>query len=89
MKKISSYNIDTSPDIQDLQYDLLMSRSAGERLLLGLEMMENGQELMLSGIRSQKPGLSEEEYKIELLKRMMMHDPSLHWLKKEYPHLFD
>ncbi len=76
---------DTSQDMQDYQYKLIMSKTPQERFRLGLEMMEAGRELMLAGIRNAQPGLSEEEYRIELLKRLIRFDKSLHWLKDQLP----
>jgi hypothetical protein len=84
-KPITSYMYDTSPEMQEYQYRLIMSKSPEERFIMGLEMAEAGRELMLAGIRQAKPGLSEDEYKIELLRRMILHDKSLKWLEEMLP----
>ena len=83
--KPTSYMHDTHTEMQAFQYELIMSKTPEERFLMGLEMTDAGRELMLVGIRNNKPGLSEEAYRIELLKRMMVYDESLHWLQNYLP----
>ena len=77
----SSYMRDTSPEMQEYQYNLIMSKTPEERFRMGLEMMEAGRDLMLIGIHNEKPGLSEKAYRIELLKRLIRYDESLAWLQ--------
>ncbi len=81
----TSYMKDTSKHMQEYQYKLVMSKTPVERFRMGLEMTEAGRELMLIGIRNEKPGLSEEEYRIELLRRVIHLDKSLHWAKDMLP----
>ena len=81
----TSYMHDTNKDMQDYQYKLVMSKTPAERVRMGLEMMEAGREMMLMGIKHNAPGLTEEEYRIELLRRFMLYDQSLHWLKDQLP----
>ena len=81
-KPITSYMHDTSPEMQEYQYRLIMSKTPEERFIMGVEMTEAGRELMLCGIRMEKPGLTDEEYRIELLKRMIRYDESLAWLNE-------
>ena len=83
----TSYMQDTSIEMQEFQYNLIMSKTPEERFRMGLEMIEFGREMMLFGIRNQKPGLSEEEERIELLKRLILYDKSLSWLKYQIPQL--
>jgi hypothetical protein len=84
-KPITSYMQDTSPEMQEYQHRLIMSKTPEERFIMGMEMMEAGRDLMLAGIKHAKPGLSDEEYKIELLRRMILYDESLKWLEKLLP----
>lgn len=84
-KQPTSYMHDTNKEMQAYQYKLVMSKTPEERFRLGLEMTEAGREMMLMGLKNSKPGLSEEEYRIELLKRLMLYDTSLHWLKDQLP----
>ena len=74
---------DTTEEMQDFQRQLIMSKTPEERFLMGIEMTEMGRQIMLAGIKNQKPGLTDEQYKIELLKRMIQHDNSLSWLESE------
>ena len=84
-KPTTSYMHDTSSEMQEYQHRLIMSKTPEERFIMGIEMTEVGRELMLAGIRNAKPGLSEEEYKIELLRKMILHDKTLEWLEKLLP----
>jgi hypothetical protein len=84
-KPTTSYMHDTSREMQEYQLRLIMSKTPEERFLMGLEMMEAGRDLMLAGIKHAKPGLSDEEYRIELLRRMILYDESLKWLEKLLP----
>lgn len=81
-KHTAAHMGDTSKAMQDYYNELVMSKTPEERFRMGLEMTESGRELMLAGIRHEKPGLSESAYRNELLKRMMRHDESLWWLEK-------
>jgi len=76
---------DTSSEMQEYQHRLIMSKTPEERFMMGIEMSEAGRELMLAGIRNAKPGLSEEEYRIELLRKMILYDNTLAWLEKLLP----
>lgn len=71
---------DTTPEMQKFQYDLIMSKTPSERFILGLEMVESGRELMIAGIKAQKPQINEHEVFLELLKRQFLYDKSLFWL---------
>lgn len=84
-KPKTSYMLDTHPDMQEYQRQLIMSKTPEERFIMGLEMLEAGRDLMLAGIKHDKPGLSEEEYRIELLRKMILHDKTLAWLEEQLP----
>lgn len=47
-----------------------------------LEMMEEGRELMLAGIRIQYPELNKNEVRFELLMRVRKFDASLTWIDR-------
>ncbi len=81
----TSYMRDTCKHMQEYQYKLVMSKTPEERFRMGLEMTEAGREFMLVGIKNEKPGLNEDEYRIELLKRLILLDKSLHWAKDMLP----
>lgn len=74
---------DTTPEMHKFQYDLIMSKTPEERLIMCFEMMEAGRLLMIAGIKAQNPDLSDDEIRIEILKRMRLHDDSLSWLDEE------
>jgi hypothetical protein len=71
---------DTTPEMHKFQYDLIMSKTASERFIMGLEMVESGREFMIAGIKAQKPDIEENEIILELLKRQFINDKSLFWL---------
>jgi hypothetical protein len=62
-----------------------MSKTPEERFMMGIEMSEAGRELMIASIKNAKPDLSEEEYRIELLRNMIIYDNTLAWLEKLLP----
>jgi hypothetical protein len=73
---------DTSPEIEKIYRDLIMSKSDRERFMMGLEMIQGGYDLMVAGIKSLHPGYSKREINIEILKRLRSYDPSLAWLER-------
>ena len=48
---------DTTPEMHQFQYDLIMSKTPSERFEMGLEMMESGREMMIAGIKAQNPNI--------------------------------
>lgn len=78
---------DTTNEMHHYQYDLIMSKTLEERFTMGLEMIETGRELMISGIKSQNPGLAENEILFELLMRQKKYDKSLNWLDYLMPEI--
>lgn len=71
---------DTTDEMRQYQYNLIMSKTPEERFTMGLEMMEAGRELMIAGIKFQNPGMTDEEIKLEFLRRQIKYDKSLLWL---------
>jgi hypothetical protein len=47
---------------------------------MGLDMTDTGWKLMASGIKMNKPGISDKEVNIEILKRLRLYDNNLSWL---------
>ncbi len=84
-KPTTSYMHDTSSEMQEHQHRLIMSKTPEERFIMGIEMSEAGRELMIAGIKYAKPGLSDEEYRIELLRKMILYDKTLEWLEELLP----
>ncbi len=71
---------DTTPEMQKFQYDLIMSKTPEERFIMGLEMMESGRNLMISGIKFQNPEIEGSDIITELIKRQIRYDKTLEWL---------
>ncbi len=72
---------DTTPEMQQYQYNLIMKKTPEERFIMGLEMADVGRELMIAGIKMQNPEIKEGQIFIELLKRHLLYDKSIDWLK--------
>lgn len=71
---------DTTYQMHQYQYKMIMGKTQEERFIMGLEMIETGRELMIIGIKSQNPEMKENEILFELLMRQKKHDKSLIWL---------
>ncbi len=71
---------DTTPEMQKFQYNLIMSKTPEERFIMGLEMMESGRNLMISGIKFQNPEIEGNDIITELIKRQIRYDKTLDWL---------
>ena len=69
---------DTSPDMAELHERLLMSLSGEERVKLGLQMAEDGWNLMLAGIRSRHPETAGDEkaFRRAVLAHLQRYDPA-------------
>lgn len=61
--------LDTPEEIQQKQYDILMSKSMEERVLIGFATVDFARAIAESSIRQANPGISEIDLKIALLKR--------------------
>lgn len=72
---------DTTPEMKQYQYDLIMKKTPSERFIMGCEMADAGRELMIAGIKVQNPDIEENQIIIELLKRQLLYDKSLFWIK--------
>jgi hypothetical protein len=71
---------DTTQEMHQFQYDLIMGKTQEERFGMGLEMIEAGREFMIAGIKLQNPEMTENEILFELLMRQKRYDKSLFWL---------
>jgi len=78
---------DTTLEMHQYQYNLIMSKTKEERFTMGLEMIEMGRELMIIGIKSQNPEMKENEILFELLMRQKKYDKSLFWLDYLMPEI--
>ena len=80
---------DTTPEARKKQIEVILSKSMQERLLMGLEMMEEMRQITLNSIRLKNPGISETELKVEFVKRYYSKDFTpekladiISWLRK-------
>ncbi|MBN1413895.1 MAG: hypothetical protein JW973_02240 [Bacteroidales bacterium] len=71
---------DTTKDMADFQYRLIMKMTPQQRFKMGIEMADDGMKLMRAGIIAEKGDLSEKEMRIEVIRRLRKYDPSLSWL---------
>ena len=77
---------DTTPEMAELQKRLIMSLSQGERLKMGLQMAEDGWNLMLAGIRSRHPETAGDEWAFRrvVLAHLQRFDPvGYGWVRME------
>ncbi|MBI2967838.1 MAG: hypothetical protein HYY40_08500 [Bacteroidetes bacterium] len=65
---------DTSPYMQSVFHNLIMSKTPSERIAMCFEMMEDGYRLIESRIREERPDLTEQELKIEIFRRLYKND---------------
>ena len=61
--------LDTPENIQKKQFEILMSKSMEERLIIGLETIDFAMAIAESSIKQDYPGISKTDLKIALLKR--------------------
>jgi len=71
---------DTTKDMADFQYSLIMKMTPQQRFKMGLEMSDEGMKLMRAGILAEKGNLSDKEIRIEMIRRLKKYDPTLSWL---------
>ncbi|MFH2056317.1 MAG: hypothetical protein ABIJ61_10195 [bacterium] len=65
---------DTPPHIEKLYREMLMSRSAGERLRMACRMFDTARTLMAAGIRQRNPDIDEIGLRTELFRQMYRQD---------------
>lgn len=72
---------DTPAHIHKKQLEIILSKPMNERLLMGLQMMEDGRQFMLNRIKRQNPDISEVEMKIEFIRQYYKDDLTEHYLE--------
>ena len=68
--------LDTAPEMMAYQQAWLAKKTPEERLIMGLQMAEDGRKLAIAGIRMEHPEYSEKETIKALIRRL-------------YPELFE
>ncbi|OYT13419.1 MAG: hypothetical protein B6I19_05195 [Bacteroidetes bacterium 4572_114] len=74
--------LDTPKNIQKKQFEILMSKSMEERLIIGLETIDFAMTIAESSIKQEHPGISETDLKIALLKRFYSNQFTTETLNK-------
>ena len=60
---------DTSPEIEKIQLEIMLSKSESERFRIGDELNAFGRKVLESSIRREYHGISEIDLKIEVFRR--------------------
>jgi hypothetical protein len=76
---------DTPEYIKLKQREIFNSIPEGTRLVMALQLMEDGKNLIESGVRNEFPGISDLDCKIETFRRMYRHD----FTKEEFQEIFE
>jgi hypothetical protein len=71
MRPLSS---DTTPEAQQMQFELLRRTPAWKRFALTCELIQATRNLMLAGLRRRFPQVSEEELRRRLIARLLTRD---------------
>jgi hypothetical protein len=61
---------DTPPDVEALQYKIWMAKPLDERVRLGMEMLEEGFEIVRNSIKANNPSFGEREIVVAMFKRL-------------------
>ena len=72
---------DTTPEIEAMQIRIIRSMTAEERLLLALEMSLFSREIMKTGVRMDHPDWTEDEVRMEILRRAFLPAPLPAWIR--------
>ncbi len=65
---------DTSLEARQKQFEIIFSKTEQERLMMGLEMMEDMRSMVMRSIFLQNPGISQMDSKIEFVSRYYKND---------------
>ena len=60
---------DTTPEAQQLQRDIIQSKTDHERAMMGIDMTESARKIVINSIKNEKPQLSERQVIAELFER--------------------
>lgn len=70
MEDINERVLNTQEEIEEFYRQLLQQKSGWERITMSLRMFQLAKELMIARLREEKPKLSAQEIKIELIRRL-------------------
>ncbi|MCD4696407.1 MAG: hypothetical protein K8S16_09235 [Bacteroidales bacterium] len=60
--------LDTTPEMQKKQLEIILAKTAEERFMIGAEIIDFGRQIVESNIRQNNPDISELEMKIQTIK---------------------
>jgi len=60
---------DTTPEAQQIQRDIMHSKTDHERAMMGIDMIENTRKIVMNSIKRENPDLTEREVIPELFER--------------------
>lgn len=73
---------DVKEETAKLQYKLFMQLPVEKRFLIGLQMCEDAMKLTVASVRNEFPDTNEDEFRIQMLRRLKRHNPQkLAWIK--------
>lgn len=71
---MNSLSLDTTPEAQQMMFELLRRMPAWKRLALTCELIQTTRSLMLAGLRSRFPEASEEEIRRRFIASMLTRE---------------
>jgi hypothetical protein len=82
---------DTSSEAKAKQLEVILSKTQEERILMALQMMDDVRQMVIDGIRSQEPGISEGELKVRFIQQYYKNDVTeeylaevVQWIRQKY-----
>jgi hypothetical protein len=82
---------DTSPDARAKQLEVIFTKTEEQRILMALQMMDDVRQMVIDGIRSLEPGISEGELKVRFIQQYYKNDVTeeyladvIQWIRKKY-----
>ncbi len=64
----------TSPEIEEMFFNMMMAKSGEERLKMGFEMYEMSRKIVIASIIQDNPGMSDKEIKVSLFNKFYEND---------------
>jgi hypothetical protein len=65
---------DTAPDVEQIQRDIIHSKTDHERAMMGIDMIESTRKIVLNSIKIENSDLTEREVIAELFERYYGHE---------------
>jgi hypothetical protein len=71
---MKSLSRDTSPEIQDLVFQMLRSASTSKKIALTFDLIQTTRLLVLAGLRRRFPNADEKELRRELISKLLARE---------------